>query len=274
MLAGKLDRLNRERRRLTADLQARSRQIAASDIQDSPLIFIADSEYPIGIIGLVAGRLADEFYRPAIVVDKGETASRGSARSILEFHITDALDQCSDLLIRYGGHAGAAGFTVANKNLGELVDRLRALAADQLANVELAPVLAVDAEVELSQMSWELQHELAQLEPFGYGNRQPLFLSRGVRVHSRRVVGTGGRHLKLALLADRVTWDAIAFRQGEWVSRLPERIDIVYHFEVNEWNGRRRLQLNVQDIRPTEQHGAIEGPWPGEDRTGASEDQE
>ena len=137
------------------------------------------------------------------------------------------------------------------ESLEVMANRLRRLAAEQLASAELTPVLSVDAEVELAQMSWELHHELAQLEPCGYANPHPLFLSRDVRVAGHRAVGNEGRHLKLTLTDGQVAWDAIAFRQGDWTDKLPDRIDLVYNLEVNEWNGQRRLQLNVQDIRPT-----------------------
>jgi len=95
-----------------------------------------------------------------------------------------------------------------------------------------------------------LQQELTKLEPCGYANPHPLFLSRNVLVKRHRAVGKAGRHLKLTLSDGRATWDGIAFRLGEWVGKLPDRVDIVYHLEVNEWNDQRRLQLNVQDIRP------------------------
>ena len=249
-LAARLDLLNKERQRLTRDLNIRAREAAMSEIRDSRLIFVADADFPVGITGLVAGRLAEEFYRPAVVANVGDRVSRGSARSIAEFHITKALDECNDLLIRHGGHAGAAGFTVASKDLGQLTTRLRRMAADQLAGIELTPVLVVDAEVALSQMSWDLQRGLAELEPCGYGNPQPLFLSRNVQVQRHWTVGRDGRHLKLALSDSGALWDGIAFRQGEWAGRLPDRVDIVYQLEVNEWNDRQRLQLNVQDIQP------------------------
>ena len=129
--------------------------------------------------------------------------------------------------------------------------RLQRLASEQLSDVELVPVLNVDAETELSQMSWELQRELDQLEPCGYANPHPLFLSRNIHVRSQRTVGANDKHLKLALSDDRRTaWDAIAFRQGEWAGKLPNQVDIVYHLEINEWRDQRRLQLNVQDIQP------------------------
>jgi single-stranded-DNA-specific exonuclease len=223
-------------------------------------------------VGLVASRLMDEFYRPAVVVKMGREYSRGSARSIPEFHITRALDQCAHLLVRHGGHRAAAGFTVANEHLDELAQRLQRLAAEELAGVELTPVLSVDAAVDLSEMSWDLERELAQLEPCGYGNPCPLFLSRDVQVLGQRAVGSEGKHLKLTLSDGRIVWDAIAFRQGEWAGKLPDQADIVYHLEINEWNDQRKLQLNVQDIRPAGLDEAVAPLWLKEEQPIPSED--
>jgi single-stranded-DNA-specific exonuclease len=270
-LAGNLDQMNRERQQLTLETQERARQLILDTADEAPLLFAADPDFQAGIVGLVASRLVEEFYRPATVVEVGKKFSRGSARSIPEFHITNALDECADLLVRYGGHAAAAGFTVANEHLSELAAKLRRLSAEQLAGVELAPVLSIDAESELSEVSWDLQENLAQLEPCGYANPQPLFLSRNVRVRSHRAVGSDGKHLKLALSDNRVTWDAIAFRQGEWAGKLPDCVDIVYHLEVNEWNDQRWLQLNVQDIRPVGGDDAIARLWLDQGETESGE---
>ena len=260
-LARELDRLNRERQRLTSESVARSHPEAKEQVAHSPLIFVADADLAPGIIGLVAGRLADEFYRPAIVVERGQDLSRGSARSIDEFHITEALDACRDLLDRHGGHAAAAGFEVQTRNLDGLEARLRELAIDQLAGVDLAPTFTVDAEIEVPQVSETLVEELGEMEPFGYGNPKPLFVSRHVRVLEGRRVGRDQSHLKLTFLEGGASWDGIAFRQGDWADRLPRFIDIVYHVELNEWRGERRLQLNVQDLQPSvDRPGATNGP--------------
>lgn len=264
-LALELDHLNRGRQELTLQAFERACQLAQDTADQAPLLFAAAPDFQAGIVGLVASRLVDELYRPAIVVRVDEKLSRGSARSIPEFNIIRALDQCSHLLIRHGGHAAAAGFTARTEHLDELAQRLRELAAEELAGAELTPVLNVDAEVELSDMSWELQQELAQLEPCGYGNPHALFQSRNVRVVGQRAVGSEGKHLKLALFDGRVTWDGIAFRQGEWAGKLTDRVDIVYHLEINEWNGQRRLQLNVQDVRPTGLDDVIARLWPDQD---------
>jgi single-stranded-DNA-specific exonuclease len=194
-------------------------------------------------------RLTEEFYRPAIAVHRGETESRGSARSISEFNIVAALDECRDLLVRHGGHAMAAGFTVRNENLLALEARLRAIAARALSPSELAPTLSVDANASLSDMDWTLRKSLEQLAPFGYGNREPIFVSRNVIVREVRIVGT--EHLKLMLSDGQIVWDAIAFRQGSRIGNLPQRIDVAYQLDARTWNGETRLQLNVKDIKPT-----------------------
>lgn len=248
-LALKLEEVNRERQRLTVDTLERAREQVLAIGEEERLFFVAAEDYLPGIVGLVAQRLTEEFYRPSAVVELGPKRSRGSARSIPEFNITAALDQCRDLLVRYGGHAAAAGFTVANANLELLQQRLRQIAMHQLEGLELLPTLSIDAEVDLSEMNWATYALLEQLEPFGYANPVPLLLSRGVIVRDARAVGED--HLKMTLSDGRAVWDAIAFRQGEWAGRLPRRIDVVYTLEVNEWNEERRLQLNVKDLRPS-----------------------
>jgi single-stranded-DNA-specific exonuclease len=249
-LAERLDDLNQERQRITAEVQERAREIAYIQEAGQPLLFIADPRFPAGVVGLVASRLAEEFYRPAVVVELGEETSRGSARSIPEFHITHALDACADLLLQHGGHAAAGGFTVRTENLPRLKARLLALAAEVLEEKELIPTILADAEVPLQEMNWTLWEALQRLRPFGEGNPEPLFVSRNVQVRRHRAVGTDGAHLKLLLFDGRAVWDGIAFRQGDWADHLPDRIDIAYHLQRNEWNGETRLQLNIQDIQP------------------------
>jgi single-stranded-DNA-specific exonuclease len=248
-LAFKLEGINRERQRLTVDTLERAREQALAMGEEERLFFVASEDYLPGIVGLVAQRLTEEFYRPSVVVELGQERSRGSARSIPEFNITKALDQCSNLLVKYGGHSVAAGFTVANANLALLQQRLRQIATHQLEGVELLPTLSIDAEMDLSEMDWATHALLEQLEPFGHANPTPVFLSREVIVRDARVVGED--HLKMTLSDGRKVWDAIAFRQGGWAEKLPRRIDIVYTLDVNEWNEEKRLQLNVKDLRPS-----------------------
>ena len=251
-LAAELGRLNQERQRKTAEMVALAERQIEVDPPCHPLYFVTAPDFLPGIVGLVAGRLADELYRPALIAHQGEHETVGSARSIPEFDITGALDECRDLLVRHGGHSAAAGFTVKNERVGLLKQRLEAIATRQLGGLELAPALAIDAVVGLSELDFALHHLLEQLEPCGSGNPSPLLATFGLPVVSSRTVGTDRRHLKLTVRDpdSGEIMDAIAFRQGEWFDRHGPRVDIAYTLEVNSYNGEHRLQLNVKDLRP------------------------
>jgi len=250
-LAQQLDMQNRERQRITRDMQTRAEEIALSDDSEAYLLFAAHQEFNSGVVGLAASRLTEKYYRPAIVASQGEEETRGSCRSIPEFHITDALDQCADLLVRHGGHAAAAGFTVKNENLPELVARLKTIAEEKLSGTDLTPTVTADAEVSLGDIRPELYEKaLKYLEPTGYGNREPSFVARNVKVKNSRVVGADGKHLKLTLEDEKgYSHDAIGFRLGEWHKSMPARVDVLFTYEPNEFNGRVNYQLNLKDLK-------------------------
>jgi len=248
-LARRLEEKNRRRQALTAEAYQRAEQMALASGESVPILFAAHKTFMSGIVGLVAGRLAEAYYRPSVIVETGSDVCKGSCRSIKEFHITKALDECSDLLVRHGGHAAAAGFKVRNENLDELIHRLFDIAERELGDKDLVPALRIDADVSLTEMNWATVKWLQKLEPCGQGNPAPLFLSRNVPVSERKTVGSEGQHLKLTLAAGSEEHEAIAFHMGSRIDRLGDRVDIVYALEVNEWNGDPRLQLNVRDIR-------------------------
>ena len=230
----------------TADLCEKAESII--DLQDTVLV-AADPEFISGVVGLVASRLADQYYRPTIVLEMGETESRGSCRSIPDFHITEALDALSDLLVRYGGHAQAAGFTISNDRLVEFRDRINEIGSSQLDEQALTPSIDIDAEIQLADVDWALLDILSELEPTGIENPRPQFLSRGVPVLSHRAVGADKSHLQMWVGDSNTRFNCIAFRQGAWESVLPEHIDLVYKLAINEWGGRQDIQLQVLDIR-------------------------
>jgi len=251
-LAQQLDVQNRQRQGLTRSMQEQAESIAMSEDPEAFLLFAAHEDFNPGVVGLAASRLTEIYYRPAIVAAKNAEETRGSCRSIPEFHITDALDQCKDLLVRHGGHAAAAGFTVKNENLPELVTRLKAIAKDQLGEKDLRHTLSADMEVLLSDLNFEVLKHLNYLEPTGYGNPDATFVSRNVRVKFSRTVGSDGKHLKLTLEDERGSaFDSIGFRMGHLKPTLPPRLDVLYRFESNEYNGRTSLQLNLKDVKAT-----------------------
>lgn len=257
-LAEQLSSLNRLRQEQTREQTRLAEELALAADSDPYLLFAAGRGFPQGIVGLIAGRLAEKYYRPAIVAtvrdatEDREAVAVGSCRSIEEFHITEALDRCAELLVKHGGHRAAAGFTVELRNLPHLQQRLTAIAGEKLAAEPLVPKLHVDEELELSATLFPtVQEQLAWMEPCGYGNPTPLLYSGNVRVTSARTVGRDGAHLKLTLAEHNHYFDAIAFRMGGVRNQvLGSNVDIVYYLEDNEWRGQRRMQLNIQDMRP------------------------
>ncbi len=252
--AQELQSLNLERQYLTNQAEAAvSEQV--DEYADKYLIFAADENFRPGIVGLVAGRLTEQFYRPAIVLEIGAEESRASCRSIPEFDITRALDESADLLIRHGGHAMAAGFTVHNSNLPQLRRSLEDKAERLLATKTLVRKLQVDMEIELRELEQDLVEDLNWLEPTGHQNPPPTFVSRDMQVLSIRSIGDEGKHLKLKIARNgQPPLDAIGFGLGDRANTLPRKIDAAYHIELNEWNGRRNLQMRLLDIRQSETH--------------------
>ncbi|MFC2002935.1 single-stranded-DNA-specific exonuclease RecJ [Chloroflexota bacterium] len=248
-----LEQKNAERRRLTTRVLAKAReQVLAQGL--SPLLIASHREFPPGVNGLVAGRLAEEFYRPAIVIKTSDEVSSGSCRSIPEFNIILALNQCRRLLTHFGGHSQAAGFTLPTNNLPPLQERLLQLATTQLEGVDLRTRLDIDAEVTLSALGGDTFQIMQRLAPFGRGNPVPTFLSRGVETIGCRTMGTNREHLRLKVKQDGTLWDAVGFGFGNDLAEVSPTIDIVYNLEIDQWSGAETLRLNIMDFAPANQN--------------------
>ena len=247
-LAQKLDDLNRKRQRLIASLE----KIAEEETQKNPvnnLIFAVSDQFHQGVVGLVASRLCDTYYLPSIVGQQKEEVTVASCRSIPEFHITDALSKCADLFEKYGGHHMAAGFTIKNEKLPELVSRLQEIASEELANQELQPVLHADMELYLRQLPDDILEGINKIEPTGQENPDVVFISRNVTVLNRRRVGADKRHLSLTVSDNGKTYRAIAFKLGHMNDLIKNKIDIMYSVKANYYNGQTSTQLHIQDIK-------------------------
>ncbi len=249
-LATLLGQKNAERQKLTAKLHTEARdKILARGL--APLLMVAGEDYPLGVAGPVAGRLSEEFYRPVIIVRIDEKNSSGSCRSIPEFNMIAALNQCGNLLGRYGGHAAAAGFTLPNENLPRLQECLLRIAATQLEGVDLRPRLDIDAEVLLPELGGDTFRTMQKLAPFGKGNPPATFLSRGIQVANCRTMGNGADHLRMKLRQRGTFWDAVAFGLGSCLGDVAELIDIVYNLETDQWCGVESLRLNILSFAPS-----------------------
>ena len=253
-LAQELTAKNRERQQKLAVVLAEARaQVYSRRLHEQhKLMVLSGEEWAAGIVGLVAGRLADEFNRPVLVLERGEQTSKGSARSIPQFNIIEAISDCHDLLLRYGGHKQAAGFTLNTDQLDEFTLRLQALADHKLQPAMLIPQLEIDAELSLDGLAGARQAGAA-LEPFGSENPAPVFVSRRLNLREVRPVGADGAHLQLKLFDPDLgrTVQGIAFRAGPRLTELTQArsLDIVYVLEDHEWQGQRSLRLRVLDFK-------------------------
>ncbi|MFM2310681.1 MAG: hypothetical protein RLY87_2803 [Chloroflexota bacterium] len=248
-----LNETNIERQHQTKLLQERVATALRSADRGQELdriIVHADPDAHAGLVGLAAARIADQFARPAIIIERGEPHSRGSARSGGMINMVEALRNCGAPFIKMGGHAAAAGFTIETA----MIDTLRTLLNDYAVtnNIHVGiRTLHIDCEVSHDAVSIDLVHELAQLEPCGHGNPSAVLLARNCRVIAAQSMGSDNKHLRLKLdFAGRVL-TAIAWGEGAHAhhfTRIPA-VDIVFHPQRNEWNGRVDVQLILHDLR-------------------------
>jgi|WetSurMetagenome_2_1015567.scaffolds.fasta_scaffold15492_2 single-stranded-DNA-specific exonuclease len=249
-LANLLGATNKERQDLTLQMVLHAKGSVNTKKLKS-LLFIAHESYEQGVIGLVAGKMVEEFYRPTIVVSIGEKYSKASARSISGFNMIEFIREHSSMLIDAGGHPMAAGFTAETAKL-KLLQRTLENKAESLLNEDLLTrSLKIDLELPLSAVNHQLFEAVQEFAPFGMGNPEPAFISKKVKINDMRTVGAEGSHLKLKLSQSDSVFDAIGFGLGEKTREfnIGHKTDIVYVIEKDEWNGQGKLQLILRDIK-------------------------
>lgn len=254
-LASELDMLNKERQMVVERIVTEAAAALEEKLNGGPLphvIVLAGEGWNVGVVGIVASKLLERYYRPVIILDiHPETGNcKGSARSIPGLDIYSALSSCSELMDHYGGHPAAAGMSLHRDRLEEFAAALESYASGVLREEHLVPVTQTDGEYKLADLSLQAAEELELLAPFGMSNPLPKFIVRGAVVQETRTMGQGSRHLKLTLRQGGVTTDAVAFGKGELAELLPRGtvIDVLAELSINEWNGSRKVQLMLQDL--------------------------
>ncbi|MCK5466417.1 single-stranded-DNA-specific exonuclease RecJ [Candidatus Parcubacteria bacterium] len=270
-LVSKLEKNNYKRQQLTEKIiQETKSRIGKYKTALPKIIIESDPEWKIGVVGLVAGKLADEYARPFLILRESEDESAGSGRSILKFNLIKAIEKCKDTLINFGGHSQAAGLKIKNSNLEKFRKKINSIADEILKEDDLVPFVEIDFEINHEQINWQLIDEIEKFKPFGQENKNPVFVVKKLEVHEVRSVGNGNSHLKLcfkAILEDKSVkyFPAIAFRLGKLAEEMPacpaggpdgkpglrwgDIVDVVFQLEINEWNGNRELQMNVLDLK-------------------------
>jgi len=254
VMALEVESKNQERQKVTKEIVREVKIIAENSFKDKKLIFASNEHWQVGILGLIAGKIADEFNKPTIILQKQKNEFVGSLRSIPQVNIIEALEKCSDLVIRFGGHAQAAGIRVAPDKIEEFYEKLSQIIEKELQGKDITPELEIDAEIMAADIDWQLVSSIRKMEPFGEGNEEPVFLLKNIIIEDLRVVGNGSKHLKLALRAvsgSPKIFDAIGFSLGEKFPDLKkgDALDIVCNLQEDEWNGNKRIQLRIVDLR-------------------------
>lgn len=255
ILAQHLDDHNYKRQQMMREMQEQAERLAAESGYED-ILFAFDEQFSEGILGLAASRLVDRYYRPVVVGKIEGDLVRASCRSIPEFHITSALDECKELMERHGGHAMAAGLTIRTENIPLFIEQMTQIARRELDHKELSPVLFADKELKLSEVKGKyinsLLNYLEKLQPTGQSNPEVVFISYDVTVKNYSLVGSDKSHLRLVVADEEVAYPAIAFRQGHWSRQMPGRIDLMYQITIDRYNGQPSVQLKVLDLRPAQ----------------------
>ena len=267
--AGRLDAVNQERQRVQEDLHREVRERVERDLflGEGPIV-LAEAGWHTGVLGIVASKIVEEYHRPAILIGLKGEVGKGSGRSIRALHLHRALSRCSDLLEQFGGHHYAAGLVIRKERVGEFAERLRRIAAESLTAEDYVPRLEVEARVTLSDLTPQTMEAIEGLAPFGSRNPKPLLFLEGAEVLGPvKHVGKDGQHLKFEVRQGRAAAGVIGFRMGsgenfrgaqttqesgqgfEALSRRDQRVDLVFTPELNRWNNRTTLQLNLRDLR-------------------------
>lgn len=241
------------------DLDSTTTDMAMDAIKTVPRLRNARStvvynpDWHKGVIGIVASRLIESYYRPTIVLTQSNGLVTGSARSVKDFDIYDAIDECSELLEHFGGHKYAAGLSLKPENLDAFIEKFELVATRMITEDMLTPEVEVDLEINLNEINQKFIRVLKQFAPFGPGNMSPVFLTKGVIDNGYgRIVGKN--HLKLTIGQPEIAsapFPAIAFQQGDNFPYISQGnpFNICYHIEENEWNGKKDIQLNIKDIK-------------------------
>lgn len=259
VLAKRLNDSNIDRQRNTDDILAQVQKQLEKRHNDKILIGVYQLDENLeqavwneGVIGLVAGKICEKYYKPTLVITSTNDGYKGSGRSIPEFNIISALNECAAWLDKYGGHPLACGFSLNVDKLNGFTERIKTIAARELNNVNLTPKIIIEAEINLADINESLLKMLRQLEPYGEGNARPKFLSRNCLIADKINMGIESQHVKFRLKGKAGNFiSALGFSQAErWQDfKIGDKIDIVYYIEVNEFNGRSEIQLKIIDIK-------------------------
>ncbi len=251
-LAGELHRFNQKRQAIEESIiKLVDQSIQQMDNETNPFIIISGEDWHEGVIGIVASKITDKHHRPCCVISVKDGVGKGSGRSISSFSLFDCLNEVQDCLLEFGGHQIAAGFRIRAEKVAEFKDRCNAIARAKLRDSDLVPKITVDSDICLDELTFTTIRQLEKLAPYGLGNPRPRFRIRSImNRYPPRTVGSEGAHLKMVVTDGHRVIDGIAFGfgpAGVLLQSAPS-FDIVATPEINNWNGREILQIQIHDF--------------------------
>lgn len=249
-----LEDQNCRRQKETTQIVSEAEKIAKNSFKDKNLIMVVNENFPVGTLGLVAGKLAEKFKRPTAILKKEAQESKGSFRSIPQVNIIESIEACSELLVKYGGHSQAAGITIKNENLEKFYNKLETIVNQKLEGLDLAPEIKVDLELDEKDITLDFIEGLKKMEPFGQGNEKPIFLMNNLTIKDLKWLGNGEKHLKLFLHptdGGPKIFEAIGFNLSQRFNELKigDRINLLFNLEQDEWQGNKKIQMKIIDIK-------------------------
>lgn len=254
VFALELEASNTERQKVTQKIVDEVKILADNMFKDKKFIFAVGEHFPIGVVGLVAGKIVQQFNKPTAIFQKSEGESKGSFRSIPQINIIETIGECKELLVRHGGHSQAAGVTVKNENLEKFYEKMNQLISQKLEGTDLAIEIKIDGEVGGSDVDFDLVDDLEKLMPFGEGNTEPILAMRNLIVQEKRVLGNGEKHIKLFLTptdGSPKVFEAVSFNGYDKYKHVVagSKVDIACNVQKDEWNGNKKIQLMLVDLK-------------------------
>ena len=248
-IATQMDSLNAQRQEIQNGIfsECRERIDKIKDLERRRTIVLFNPQWHRGVVGIVASKIVEEYYRPTLILNVEGDLLKGSGRSIDGFNLYKALSDLSDLLKQFGGHDHAAGVTLESKDIEEFCDRFEELASKRIDTKDMTPKIEVDTKLGLEYITPQILKEIEILPPFGYKNPEPIFWAGPLKVVSSKVVGKD--HLKLKIKEKGITFDCIAFGKGAFHSLEGKSVDILFQIETNTWQGIESIQLVIVDLR-------------------------
>ena len=252
--AHKIEIKNTKRRQIDSEITKEAMNLMKADplVEDRKSTVLYNAEWHKGVIGIVASRLIEQYYRPTIILTSDNGMASGSCRSVPGFDIYNAISECSDLIERYGGHKYAAGLTIKVENIPAFKSRFESVVEGSILDTMLVPEIRIDAELDLTSVNEKFYNIIQQFSPFGPGNMKPVFVSYGLRDTGKSSqVGVDRRHLKIqATQHDSAPVSGIAFNMGDKYNIIAQGLfDVCYSMDLNDWNGIRSIQMHVKDIK-------------------------